>query len=826
MNKFKTIFLLIFIIPFVNYAQLGFCSGSKGIPIFVEDFGTGTTYGPQLPAGVTNYTFIADSPNDGFYTLFNRTNLYSTWHNSEDHTPNDTNGKALIVNGNALTTGEFYKRKVTGLCINTTFVFSSWLLNVYNPNSNFCGANEIPINVRFEIWDETESTLLGFGDTGNIIGTSSPNWQEFSLVFATGNQTAVVLKMKNNSTGGCGNDLALDDIEFSSCGDFTAITSPSVTGNTFKTCANQPPVTLDLEAKTLGSSSYFYQWQSSNDGVVWSDIVGANTAIFRASNVTVSTYFRTKVAQDIVNLSNDFCSAVSDIFTISFSMVTSNCVSNGDKTICSNTSMPPLTVSTNATTGVNWYDAPTGGNLLVTNNVSYTPTSAGTYYAEAYDLNTNCTSSSRTPVSLKVLSLPSVSISSANSVYCGDAATINFNGTPNAIVQYKVDGAQVQTINLDASGVGTVITAALKKTIVYELESVSLPGPISCVNVVSGSVTIGVTQIPTASYTGNVAYCSNEQIAINLNSDIVGTTFFWTVNSNGITGISAGDGDLISQQVFSNSETDMVFTYFVTPVYNGCEGVTIPIQVTVYGLPIPQINDGVICLNSLKPSSQFFTLDSQLNPTNFSFSWYYEGALIPNAVNSTYSADKIGNYGVEATNNTTGCSSLRVNAVINEFVQGQSLVIEQEAAFDENQMITVTVVGGNGPFYYKLDSFDFQESNIFNYVSSGTHLITVIDDGLCTNLEIDVTVINYPKYFTPNNDGINDTWNIKNLDLNSTIRIYDRYGKLLKQINSSGLGWDGTFNGKQLVTDDYWFLTNYVEKGIAKTFRSHFTLKR
>ncbi|SDW38054.1 T9SS type B sorting domain-containing protein [Flavobacterium degerlachei] len=826
MNRFKSIFFLLLVVPFISYSQLGSCSGSKGIPVFVEDFGSGTNYGPQLPSGVTNYTYIAGSPNDGFYTLFNRTNLYDTWHNSLDHTPNDTDGKALIVNGNALTTGEFYKRKVTGLCINTTFVFSSWLLNVYNPNSNFCGANEIPINVRFEIWDETESTLLGFGDTGSIIGNSSPNWQQFSLVFTTGNQTAVVLKMKNNSTGGCGNDLALDDIEFRSCGDFTTITSPTVTGDAYKTCSNSPPVTLDLEAKTLGSSSYFYQWQSSTDGVNWTDIIGANTANYKASNVTVSTYYRTKVAQDIANLGNDFCSAVSDIFTISFSIVTPNAVSNGDKTICNNTAIPPLTVSVNTTSGVNWYDSLTGGNLILANNVSYTPTSAGTYYAEAYDLNTTCTSNSRTPVSLTVLALPSVLISSVNTVYCGDAATINFEGTSNAIVQYKVDGGPSQTINLDASGVATITTAPLKKTIVYQLESISLSGSLSCIQLVSGAVSIGVTRIPVANYTGIVAYCSNEQTAINLTSDIVGTTFYWTVNSNGVEGVSAGNGDLISQNPISNSETDTVITYFVTPVYNGCDGETISIPVTIYGLPIPKITDGVICLNSSKPSSQFFTLDTQLNPTDFSFSWYYEGRLIPNANNSTYNADEIGNYTVEATSNITACTSLRVNAVINEFVQGQSLVIEQETAFNDNQSIAVTVVGGNGPFLYKLDSLDFQDSNVFNDVSSGTHLITVIDDGLCTNLEIDVTVINYPRYFTPNNDGFNDTWNIKDLDLNSTIWIFDRYGKLLKQINSSGLGWDGTFNGKQLVTDDYWFLTNYVEKGIAKTFRSHFTLKR
>lgn len=150
----KIVFLLLLLVSNCNnYAQLGFCNGSKGDPIFTENFGNGTNYGPALPAGITNYTFITGNPNDGFYTLYYRTNLYSTWHYSLDHTPDATdgpNGKALIVNADASTSGDFYKRTVTGLCINTTFEFSAWLMNIYNPNSNFCGAGEIPIRIHLK----------------------------------------------------------------------------------------------------------------------------------------------------------------------------------------------------------------------------------------------------------------------------------------------------------------------------------------------------------------------------------------------------------------------------------------------------------------------------------------------------------------------------------------------------------------------------------------------------------------------------------------------------------------------------------------------------
>ncbi|RZJ28918.1 MAG: lectin, partial [Flavobacterium sp.] len=213
-NQIKFAFLFFFL-SVSSYAQLGFCNGSKGSPIFTEDFGNGTTYGPALPAGVTTYTFITGAPQDGQYTLFYHSNQFTTWHYSLDHTPDATNGpngKMLLMNANAVTSGDFYKKTVTGLCVNTTFEFSAWLMNVYNPTTNYCGAGQIPINVRFEIWDATETVLLRSGNTGNIFGSPTPLWQQFALVFTTTNQTSVVLKMKNNGLGGCGNDLAIDDI--------------------------------------------------------------------------------------------------------------------------------------------------------------------------------------------------------------------------------------------------------------------------------------------------------------------------------------------------------------------------------------------------------------------------------------------------------------------------------------------------------------------------------------------------------------------------------------------------------------------------------------
>jgi gliding motility-associated-like protein len=91
-----------------------------------------------------------------------------------------------------------------------------------------------------------------------------------------------------------------------------------------------------------------------------------------------------------------------------------------------------------------------------------------------------------------------------------------------------------------------------------------------------------------------------------------------------------------------------------------------------------------------------------------------------------------------------------------------------------------------------------------------------------------VLVINYPKFFTPNGDAFNDTWNIFDLrnQINSRIYIFDRFGKLLKELSPKGTGWDGTYTGQPMPADDYWFTVEYSELGITKKFKSHFSLKR
>ena len=108
------------------------------------------------------------------------------------------------------------------------------------------------------------------------------------------------------------------------------------------------------------------------------------------------------------------------------------------------------------------------------------------------------------------------------------------------------------------------------------------------------------------------------------------------------------------------------------------------------------------------------------------------------------------------------------------------------------------------------------------------HTIIVRDKNGCGSTPLTAVVVNYPKLFTPNGDSYSDTWMVSGISQlkNVKLYIYNRYGKLLTQLNSKNESWDGTINNTPLPADDYWFTISYTENGNSKEFKSHFSLKR
>jgi len=397
LNKTLLLFLIFgFGVHTTTQAQLGFCQGNSGDPIFEEDFGQGTTIGPPLPVDITSYEFVNQAPLDGQYTVSSNLMQLGSFHNATDHTGNP-NGKALIINA-AFDSGLFYQIPIGGLCINNSYEFSAFLMNVYDSASNACTSNEIPVNVRFQIWDETDTELLAEGDTGDIFGTSSPIWRPFALTFTTlPGQDSVILKMLNNGVGGCGNDLAIDDIIFKSCGDLTEIVNESGVNN-LQFCEDESLTDLVLKASTEINiyKTPNYQWQNSQDGENWSNIPGETTDELIIPEVSTNQFYRTLVAEDVANVSSITCNSISSVFEVNL-IEFINPVSLGDVTSCGE-EITSIAVQSNPNIKVNWYDSPTGGVLLEQNSFIYSPESNGTFFAEATTTEGNCTNPNRVAI--------------------------------------------------------------------------------------------------------------------------------------------------------------------------------------------------------------------------------------------------------------------------------------------------------------------------------------------------------------------------------------------------------------------------------------------
>ncbi|MFV8326814.1 T9SS type B sorting domain-containing protein [Flavobacterium sp. ZS1P14] len=255
--------------------------------------------------------------------------------------------------------------------------------------------------------------------------------------------------------------------------------------------------------------------------------------------------------------------------------------------------------------------------------------------------------------------------------------------------------------------------------------------------------------------------------------------------------------------------TNYIFT--PDPVLFPC-ALTKTLSVTV-GPVSPDFSDFSICSGAPAPNL------NSTSPNGITGVW--SPSTIDNTTSGAYVFTPNPGQSCTATVKTINVTVIPSNTIVN-------LDWTVTAAFSKNQIVTVAdPVGVN--YLYQLDDGPFQESPIFEKVSLGTHAITVRDVNGCSELTNDtVLVIDYPRFFTPNNDSYNDTWNIFSLrdQASSKILIFDRYGKLLKEIRPSGLGWDGTYIGQPMPANDYWFTVEYIEQDVLRKFKSHFSLKR
>ena len=190
-----------------------------------------------------------------------------------------------------------------------------------------------------------------------------------------------------------------------------------------------------------------------------------------------------------------------------------------------------------------------------------------------------------------------------------------------------------------------------------------------------------------------------------------------------------------------------------------------------------------------------------------------------------------GSYTLTATR-TEGGLQCQVSGTV-EVIASVPPAIEKVVVQGLQAQNTVTVVPlVEGSFEYAINDGPYQSSPVLTGVPPGTHQLHMRDTVGCGSLSETITVVGFTTFFTPNGDGQHDLWKIYGLEYLSDpeVFIFDRYGKLLKQLDQTSAGWDGTFNGKPLPATDYWFRLNYTDAGgqrvTARYLQTHFALKR
>lgn len=322
----------------------------------------------------------------------------------------------------------------------------------------------------------------------------------------------------------------------------------------------------------------------------------------------------------------------------------------------------------------------------------------------------------------------------------------------------------------------------------------------------TSEVNVHVYQIPDAGLNASLEICENTA-PFNL-FDILGGT----PHMDGVWLPVLASGTNVFNPAVDPSG---IYTYTVT---NGvCGSDTSQVEIVVNQIPNAGLDGTLeICVNS-NPMDLFGGLNGIPNRG---------GIWSPSLASGTGvfdpRVDEPGTYTYVIDNGVCGLDTSQVIVSVVNATPIQDYTVKA-SEFNDDNMIEI-VINSNSSYEYSLDNVNFQSSPVFSNLSGGDYIVYAKEVRGCGILEVPVSILDYPKFFTPNSDGINDTWKLKGRTAQDySIYIYDRYGKLLKHLVSYESGWDGTFNGKALPSNDYWFKIVFNDGTIKK---GHFTLKR
>ncbi len=496
-----------------------------------------------------------------------------------------------------------------------------------------------------------------------------------------------------------------------------------------------------------------------------------------------------------------------------------------------------------------WFDIASGGTPLGNGTIFNTPilNTSTTYYALAS--GNGCLEGERIPVMAVVNDIPIVQPSivfkncDVDGILDGfadfnlnEANDIITNGmSSNVTITYHLSFAEADTASNAVNPLP--FNNAIANTVYARVENSS-----GCFNISTVNLEVSTTSFP-SDFMHELEFCDDDDTidGLHLFDLTEASSFFIAQFPSGqnlsvhyyrnLTDAELEQNEIISQTDYINEIpfSQVLYVRVESDDNGNCFGIGPYLTLNVYPRPEFEVDQSdLLCLED--GSVTLFTF----NPNgDYTYEWTDESGNVVSTL-PILIVDSSSTFTVIATSDI-GCDSFPISYT----VEASSIAnIENEditiVDFSDNNTISINPNNlGIGDYEFALDdiSGSYQDNPFFDNVAAGIHTLYVQDKNNCGIAEFELFVMGFPKFFTPNGDGYNDIWNIKGLSnqftQSSVVSVYDRYGKLIKQLNPKSQGWNGLFNGKTMATSDYWFVAELVDQsGAIRILRGHFSLIR
>lgn len=362
------------------------------------------------------------------------------------------------------------------------------------------------------------------------------------------------------------------------------------------------------------------------------------------------------------------------------------------------------------------------------------------------------------------------------------------------------------------------ITPILNSNTTY-YATVSVDG---CTTLTRTPVTVVVLERPTITSINNDLICAG---SASLSATASSGDIYWYASLTSTTPLFVG-------AIFETPILTTTTSYFLEVNNSECQSISREEITAVVDDTIPEFevlqNTYVLCedVGSI--------ILETINPIdNYTYVWRKEGNIISGNL-SSISVSSSGSYSVIGVSEA-GCESEEKTIVVRDseiatFTKEDILIIDDSS---NNSIEIINPNLGIGDYEFSIDDkfSNYQNERIFNNISTGVHTLYIKDKLGCGTQEYQFSVLNYPRFFTPNGDGDNDTWKLEGFDKNfytiSNVYIYNRFGKLIYTITTNNNGWNGNYQGNKLPSNSYWFKVTLTDiNGLTIEKTGNFSLIR